>query len=757
MSLNRSAAILTAIITLLSFSKAMEKPSGGWITGSVVDQRTKTPIPSANVVVLGSQMGAVTDENGSFTIRNVPAGEYQIHVSVLGYRQAAATIKVGVIREPSKHDFVLDEEDITLQGVEVQAAHFAPVPDAPVSLRSFSNAELQNSAGGLDDVVRAVRILPGVAQPKADRTDLIVRGGAPSENLVLIDNIEVPYINHFSTQGAGGGSVSIVDIDLVRNSSFSTGGFGVRYGDKLSSVLNIGLRDGLEDRFHSKVSIAATQLGFEAEGPLTKKGSYLFSVRKSYLDLVFKMYGFGFAPQYWDFLGKVSYLVGAGDKITMLAVGSSDRMDLFNDTQEHRYQNSEMLFSNQDHLVAAATWHHFSTDAYSTVTVRNVQSTLEFSQYTPDLAPRFQSSSIESETSVRGDLVVQIDATSDLAVGAEARSVNVRSAIDSKWGGPVVLNRSLNGMPGKAAAYGQFSGAIGSLKVTLGLRGDYCSLISEQLVVAPRFSSVLMLSPTTDVALSIGKYYQAPSYIWLAGNPANSDLSHLGVDQIVIGFHHVLAEDLGLSVEGYLKRYSNYPTSLTRPFLIMANTGAQGGGLGEATASFGLDPLVSSGSGYSRGIELSMQKKLSGIPCYGVFSATFSETRYQALDGVSRPSDFDQRLILNVGGGYLFGMNWEVSGKFLLYTGRPYTPFDAQGTSIVDESNAARVGLNHQLDGRIMRRWTMVSVTVETYLDVQNLYNRRPVDAPVFSDLHQKAEQAPALGIVPTIGLTVRF
>jgi hypothetical protein len=225
----------------------------------------------------------------------------------------------------------------------------------------------------------------------------------------------------------------------------------------------------------------------------------------------------------------------------------------------------------------------------------------------------------------------------------------------------------------------------------------------------------------------------------------------------VLGSHHILAEDLGLSIEGYFKRYFNYPACLTFPSLTMANTGAQGGGLGETTASFGLFPMVSEGTGSSKGIEFSLQKKLSEIPCYGMLSAGYSETQYTALDGVSRPSDFDQRLVVNIGGGYVFSKSWEISGKFTFYTGRPYTPFDEHGNPLLQEFNSARVGLNHQLDVRVMRRWTIASTVIETYFDVQNVYNRAPLDAPIFSELHQRSEQAAALGIVPTVGLAVRF
>jgi hypothetical protein len=762
MQTRRLATIAAGIITLASIGLAQEHFLFGSIVGRVFDQKTKEPVPYANVIALGSSLRAATDKDGRFTIPKVPVGSYEVRISVIGYKPMVKTCTARTSTDLFELEFPLTEGHIELREVQVFGKHFPQTPDIPLSTRSFSNKELRHTAGGLDDVVRSISILPGIAQPKPDRNDLIVRGGAPSENLFLIDNVEVAYINHFSTQGAGGGAISIINMDFLSSSSFSTGGFGVRYGDKLSSVLNIGLREGRTDRIHSKGTVSATQFGLDVEGPLPQGGSYLFSIRKSYLDLPFKLYGFGFAPQYWDFLGKASYSLGTSDKLTVLALGAIDKINFFNDTDEHRYDNSRLLFSDQDHLVGGATWRHLFSNGYSTLTVRHSRSRFGYLQFTEDLTPRFQSSAVEGEISVRGDMVIEYSASNTFAIGVESKCISVQSTIDLKPtgtgnGNKVSADQFLDGTPLKAAAYAQISKAIGPLELTFGLRGDYFSLIKQRAIVAPRFSSILALSPVINLTASIGRYYQTPSYIWLAGNAFNRGLSYLGVNQIVVGIDYLAAEDLNISLEGYLKQYFNYPTSLNRRTLIMANTGAGPGGMGEGYASFGLDSLVGSGSGLARGIELSMQKKLSEIPVYGMLSLSYGETRFTALDGVSRPSDYDQRCVINIGGGYILGEDWEVSGKFRLYTGRPYTPFGPNGGQSDEKYNSARAGINHQLDIRIARRWAVGGVVLETYLDVQNVYNRKPIDAPIFSERRKRVEQVPTLGIVPTVGIAMQL
>ena len=184
------------------------------------------------------------------------------------------------------------------------ASFFRRTPEQAVSVQRLSFEEIRRSPGGFEDVVRAVAVFPGVAQVSAGRNDLIVRGGAPSENIYVVDNLEIPNINHFGTQGSGGGPLSYINLDFVRETSFSTGGFGARYGDRLSSVLTIDLREGRTDRLGGKATISATQFGLNLEGPIGENGTFLVSARRSYLDLIFRASGFSFVPEYWDFFAR---------------------------------------------------------------------------------------------------------------------------------------------------------------------------------------------------------------------------------------------------------------------------------------------------------------------------------------------------------------------------------------------------------------------------------------------------------------------
>jgi hypothetical protein len=232
---------------------------------------------------------------------------------------------------------------------------------------------------------------------------------------------------------------------------------------------------------------------------------------------------------------------------------------------------------------------------------------------------------------------------------------------------------------------------------------------------------------------------------------------HVGADQYVFGVDYMLRTDTRLSVETYVKDYVDYPASVARPYLVLANTGAGFGGSEEGFASFGFDPLANGGKGRARGVEFLAQKKLSEIPCYGTLSITYSQSEFTALDRISRPSSFDQRWIVNIGGGYVFNEKWEMSTKFRYVTGRPYTPYGPGGVQSAAEYNSVRVAANHSLDVRVDRRWSFGTWTLVTYIDIQNIYNRKPRDVPRYNPRKGIAEVNSAIGILPSIGVSAEF
>ena len=240
------------LLLLLFFSVASSEPTGS-IVGIVFDSRSQEPLSNSNIVVNLSPYGAASDLDGEFFIENLPPATYILKASHLGYKTKEISDIVVNSARPTIINIFLDPTDLTGEEVTVTAGYFWREMESPPSVSSLSSEEIRRFPGGFEDVVRAVSTLPGISVVSGQgRNDLLVRGGGPSENLYVVNGMEVPNINHFGTQGFSSGSLSFINLDFVDNVDFSSGGFGVEYGDKLSSVMSLKLRSARPDRIGGK-------------------------------------------------------------------------------------------------------------------------------------------------------------------------------------------------------------------------------------------------------------------------------------------------------------------------------------------------------------------------------------------------------------------------------------------------------------------------------------------------------------------------
>lgn len=752
----------TSILLLIMSATLLQAQITGVIQGQVRDEVTQEPIIGANVIVEGTTRGAATNADGRFFISNIPVGSYLLRVDYIGYGSRTISDIIVKSNRPTEVNIDLQESVIELEAAVVVADYFTRSKDTPTSTQVQSSEEIRRLPGGFEDVVRAISILPGVAQVDGGRNDLIVRGGAPSENLYIIDNIEVPNINHFGTQGASGGPQSYVNLDYVEETSFSTGGFTAKYGDRLSSVLNIELRDGMDEGFGSKTTISASQFGFNFEGQLPGDGNLIFSARRSYLDFLFKSFGFSFVPEYWDFLAKATYQLNETDQLSILGIAALNNIKFFNDSADKRLDNSRILGNDQNQFVGGITYRRLLASGFVTASLSQVNVDYEFLQTDSLLQPIFQNSSYDRQTSLKSDLTWRLNKSSRITSGLKLTRIDFYSDLELNQSdvpglGRLAVSQLYETVGYKSSAYTQFSQQIFRFDYNVGARIDNFDLLEDGFVLSPRFSMGYAITGDVRANMSLGRYNQYPSTIWLVSQESNRELEPIQADQLVLGLEYLWRPDTRITLEAYTKSYSNYPASLLRPYLVMVNTGAGFGGADEGFASFGVDPLVSEGKGQARGMELFVQKKMSEVPCYGTISLSYNQSTFQALDGVKRPSSFDQTWILNLGGGYIFNEKWELSTKFRYATGRPYTPFDENGQQMVSEYNSLRLDPNHALDVRVDRRWNAGVWGLITYVDIQNIYNRQPSSIPSIDPRTGEIEELQSIGILPSIGISAEF
>jgi hypothetical protein len=755
--------IFISIIVFLSKSLFAQDLTGD-IYGRVFDFRTKQPIPFANVIVLNTDFGAATNEDGYFKITGLPVNTYQIRASVVGYNPQTKTDIVVQTSKPAEANFEMSPQAIEIEGVTVTSDYFRKDPLEVNSIRSFSYEEIRRSPGGFEDVIRALSVLPGVAQADGGRNDLIIRGGAPSENLYLIDGIEVPNINHFGTQGATGGPLSYVNLDFVRETSFSTGGFSALYGDKLSSVLDINLRDGREDRLGGKATISASQFGLNLEGPITEKSNFIFSARRSYLDFIFKAADFSFVPEYYDVLLKADFNPQSQDAFSFLFISAFDNVKFFNDTEEQQVDNSRILGTDQVQYVAGITYRRLFTDGFFNIALSRNYVDYDSRQQDSLLNPIFTNKSKEEENTLRADLVYKLSKTSEINFGGTAKLIEADYNIlfptfITTFGDTLpITNLTTENNYTKFGIYANFNTFLfNRLTTNLGVRSEIFTALNRKVYFSPRLSLSYALTDLTNINFSTGIYHQSPSYIWLEAFESNRDLKMIQVSQFVLGFDHRVSSDALVKIEAFYKNYDNYPTSTVRPYLVLANTGAGFSGSDDNFSSFGLEPLVDAGFGKARGVELSIQKKLSDIPYYGIFSFTYSQADYTSLDGIERPGSYDQNWLLSISGGYKFNEFWEFSSKFRFASGKPYTPFNSDGTQNIADYNTRRLKSTHSLDVRVDKRWYFAGWTLITYLDIQNIYNQNNQSSVRWDPQTMSMDESSSIGILPSIGISAEF
>ena len=316
-----------AMLVICIFTSVTAQPTHQ-IKGVVIDKSTRQPLEFINVLIIGTDRGSVTDSVGHFIIDDIPPGIYRLQASAIGYK-TTITSEYILSTKNLNVDIEMEENSTELQGVTITASPFRRDLESPVGLRIIGVQEIEKSPGANRDISRVVQSYPGVAfSPAGYRNDLIVRGGSPSENRFYLDGVEIPNINHFSTQGASGGPVGIINADFIREVNFHTGAFPADRGNSLSSVLDFKLRDGDMERNSLKATLGASEVSLASNGHLGRKTSYLVSVRQSYLQFLFDMLGLPFLPTFTDAQFKLKTRFNERNELTVLGLTGIDNMRL---------------------------------------------------------------------------------------------------------------------------------------------------------------------------------------------------------------------------------------------------------------------------------------------------------------------------------------------------------------------------------------------------------------------------------------------
>lgn len=764
------------LFTLLSFTffgiGALAQT--GKIYGNITDITSNEAIPFVKVQIQNEVIGAISDLDGNYVIDKLEPGLYNLECAIPGYKKSVK-LEIEVTNDRSAEvNFQLELLSADTKTIEIVASSISNVEESPISVRTIGTNEIKRNPGGNRDISRAIRSLPGVAAIPSFRNDIIIRGGAANENRFYIDGIEIPNINHFATQGASGGPVGLINVDLIREVEFYSGAFPTARGNALSSVLEFGFKEARKDKATANFVVGSSDIGVTIESPTGKKSGIVFSARRSYLQGLFSVLGLPFLPTYNDYNLKWKWDVNEKNKLTIISLGALDQFQLnlkiaedstSEDFLSNKYLLDNLPINEQWNYTIGAKWDHYGEKGRTSfVLSRNMLNNSAFKYVNNDesLARTLDYSSVEAENKLRIEHKINLKNGLKILVGAGSeyakfslsnKAFFYNNSLDTTF----EVNQSSALDLVKYSAFAQTSKEFfaNKLVVSAGVRvdgSDYNSEMSNALnQVSPRISFKYRFAPQWSFNANTGMYYQLPSYTILGfeenGELQNKNSKYIRNKQLVGGVEYEwLSRNALISVEGFYKAYDQYPLSVSKG-VSLANLGADFGVIGN-------EKIVFDGQGRAYGLELLLQQKFYN-GWYGIASYTFVRSEFTSIGGDYAPSSWDSRHLLSLTGGKKLKKNWEVGGRFQFSGGLPYTPdnlnasmlvanWDRFGAALTDWSqvNSQRFSAFHQLDIRIDKKWFFSKWSLDLFLDIQNIYNQQTTLKPIL-DVQRNAQGDP--------------
>lgn len=726
----------------------------GTIKGKVINEITREPLPFVNVIVEATTNGATTDINGLFEIKNVAPGYVKIIASSVGYKTKISG-DIFVTREKTPFiELAMEPTVADLKEVVISGPQFIRKEESPVSMQTIGIREIERNPGGNRDISKVIQSLPGVASTPSFRNDIIIRGGSPGENKFFIEGMEVPVINHFQTQGSSGGPVGMINVDLVREVDFYSSAFPANRGNALSSVMEFRLIDGNSERHSFRTTVGSSDFGITADGPIGRSTNYIVSLRRSYLQFLFQALKLPFLPTFNDLQFKVRHKIDKNNELIFLGISGFDEFRLNTGVNESVTDPEQLEYNNyilgnipsntQWNYATGVIYRHYGKQSYTNVVLSRNTLHNESKKYQNNdninLLNNYESEETENKLRIEKNyslnkLKVTFGAETELA----SHSVEGFDKITTT-NGPV--DRAFNAKTDlvKYAAFGSVSKPIlkNRLMLSLGIRADGTNWSDETSnpvdQLSPRFAASYSVDQKWSINFNTGRYFQLPSYSILGFSDENGKLinksnkvTYISNDHLVSGVQFLPDDATKITVEGFYKKYRNYPFSLTDS-ISLANLGSDFGVVGN-------ESVIPASEGRAYGLEVLLQRR-SPTGIYGILAYTFVRSEFSGISKTYVPSAWDNNHLITLTAGTKLGKDWELGFKWRYVGGRPYTPYDVASSSlksnwdvrkqgILDYSrlNTLRFGAFHQLDVRADKVWYFTKWSLNLYLDIQNLYN----------------------------------
>lgn len=764
----KKTAYLSFFFLLFTLTSLAQKKAS--IYGTVTDKNSQALLSGILVELNPGNQKTLSDTAGNFKFIDIQPGTYNLRFSGVGVQQKLLPNLVITTGNITTLNIELEAtvgqlENVTVTGKKTSVR--AATLESPLSIQRLTTEEIKANPGGNFDISRVIQSLPGVgggAEGGSFRNDIIIRGGSPSENVFYLDGIEVPVINHFSTQGSGGGPQGILNVSFIEEVKLSTSAFDARYDNALSSVFQFKQKTGNSNRLQGNVRLSGTEVAATFDGPISKKSNFLFSARRSYLEFLFKAIDLPIRPNYWDFQFKTTTKIDNKTTLSFLGIAAIDEFRFATPkeaTPEKLYAISSSPNINQWTYTFGATLKRLINNGYWNLSVSRNTLDNRVDKFMDNQNPQEAERTLlirsnETENKLRFDVTQNINDWK-ISYGLVTQYVQFDNRFEQVFR-PEIKDNQGNVIQQKT----EFKTATGSnflrygafvqlgkrffdnrLALSGGVRADANNLSNGESnpfkQLSPRISASYAISEKLSFSSSYGLYYRLPSYTQIAfSNAASMTLNpgkYIQSTHLVGGFEYVPNNNFRLTLEGFYKWYADYPVSITDG-ISLANKGTEFGAIGN-------EPVVQNGKGRAYGFEFFLQQKLTKR-FFGVLSYTLYWSEFTGLNGQYAPASWDNRHLISYTMGYKLPKDWEIGLKFRYQGAAPYTPFDMEksranymtlGTGVLNYAlvNTQRLPAFHAGDIRIDKKWNFKKISLDLFLDIQNFYGSKSAGMPQYT------------------------
>jgi hypothetical protein len=765
------------------------------VRGVVTDVVSEMPIVGATVIMTSStpQTGASSDANGEFRMEKIPLGRCTVQISAIGYETVTLDNLDVVSGKETVLNIKMTENVITTEEVVIKGTHTkseAGNEMALVSARSFSVEETEKYAGSLGDPSRMAANFAGVMSVSDQRNDIIIRGNSPVGLLWRIDGIDVPNPNHFGALGTTGGPVSMLNNNLLANSDFYTGAFPAEYGNAMSGVFDLNLRNGNNQKreYVGQVGFNGFELG--TEGPFSKKSraSYLINFRYSTMEVMNKMglnVGTGNAiPQYKDLSFKVNIPMNKG-RISLFGIGGKSYIQFINSdttaTASYGTGGTNTYFGSDMGVVGLSYYHYFNdkTRSETHFSAQGAQSNAKLDSLNKinGTYPFFRSRFAETKYSFSEIVKHKFDRKNNGSIGitADLIGVNYTDSVKRQKDDPIIpghdfliLTDNKNSfilIQAFAELQHRFTDA---LTLYSGVHWQQSDL-NGSFSVEPRLSMKWNLLGNQSVNFGAGMHSQLqPHYIYFLKTQlsdgtyieTNRNLGFSRSNQLVLGYQILPTKNFRIKAETYYQYLYDIPISPIKQWYSAVNEGA-GFGIN------GVDSLQNKGNGTNYGLELTMEKFFKDN-YYFLITGSLFESKYKGYDNIERNTVFNGNFVVNGLAGYEFkiGKNNSlgVDMKGVVAGGMRQVPV------LIDQSIAAGKEIDDyahlydkrydnymKFDLRISFKQNGKRISQEYAFDLQNFTNNKNIFQQYYNPTTEKMQTEYQNGIFPMFLYRIRF